>query len=178
MRRRTFVGGLGGAILLTPLAARAQRHSVIGFLHGGSHASSTAQLTAFRAALGQSGFNEGQTITIEYRWAEGNYDRLPSLAADLLKHTLDVMFTGGGPVVALAAKAATKTVPIVFVTGDDPVRYGLVESLARPGGNITGVVFFQVALGAKRLELLRELLPAAKAIGYLINPTNPELSRN
>jgi putative ABC transport system substrate-binding protein len=174
MRRRTFVGSLGGAVLLTPFVARAQRHAVIGFLHGGSSASSAAQTTAFRAALGLSGFTEGQTIIIEYRWAEGHYDRLPALAADLLKSPLDVVFTGGGPVVALAAKAATKIVPIVFVTGDDPVRYGLVESLARPGGNITGVVFFQVALGAKRLELLREMLPAAKAIGYLVNSTNPE----
>jgi len=176
MKRRTFVIALGGAALFKPLVARAQRNAVpvIGFLHAGSPASSTAQLTAFRAALMQSGFTEGHTVTIEYRWAEGRYDQLPSLAAELLKRPLEVLFTGGGPAVALAAKEATKTVPIVFVTGDDPVRYGLVESLARPGGNITGVVFFQVALGAKRLELLRELFPAAKAIGYLINPTNPE----
>ena len=147
---------------------------IVGLLHAGSLAASTNQIAAFQTGLKESGFVVGRNVEIEYRWAEGQYDRLPALAADLLRRSLRVLATAGGPGAALAAKAATSTVPIVFVSGDDPVRNGLVASLARPAGNITGAVFFQTALASKRLELLRELLPSAKVIAYLVNQANPE----
>ena len=176
MRRREFIKLLSSAAVVWPLPLSAQQEAmpVVGLLHAGSIAPSAAQTAAFRTGLGEAGFEVGHNVAIEYRWAEGQYDRLPALAADLLRSSLRVLATGGGPAAALAAKAATSTVPIIFVSGDDPVRNGLVASLARPGGNITGVVFFQTALAAKRLELLRELLPSAKIIAYLVNQSNPE----
>jgi len=176
MKRRDFITLIGGAAAARPLTARAQQQTipVVGYLHAGSPGSNANQTAAFRAGLKESGFVDGQNVTIESRWAEGVYDRVPALLANLLQRPLAVIATGGGPAVALAAKAATTTIPIVFVSGDDPVRYGLVASLAQPGGNITGAVFFNVALAAKRLELLHEMIPSAKVIAYLVNPNNPE----
>src|SRR5450432_3649294 len=176
MDRRTFIGNVAGGLLAAPLAARAQKPAmpVIGFLHPGSSEPNGEYLQAFRKGLGESGFAEGQNVLIEFRWAEGQYDRLPALAADLVRRQVAVIAAGGGPVAALAAKAATMTIPIVFVSGDDPVRHGLVASLSRPGGNITGAVFFSVGLVAKRLELLRELLPAIPLITLLSDSNSPE----
>lgn len=176
MKRRVFMAGMAGAAALAPFAGRAQDRTVpvVGFLHAGTLAASTEQLAAFRKGLSEIGFVEGRNIAIEFRWAEAQYDRLPGLAAELLQGPVTVLVTGGGPAAALAAKAATSVIPVVFISGDDPVRYGLVESLARPGGNVTGVVFFQVALAAKRLDVLRELLPTLKTVGYMVNPRNPE----
>ena len=176
MRRREFITLVGGVAAAWPLAARAQQSAmpVIGFFHAGSPGPSAEQSQAFRKGLGESGYTDGQNVLIEYRWAEGQYDRLPAMAADLVKRRVAVLAAGGGPVAAIAAKAATTTIPIVFVGGDDPVKYGLVASLNRPGGNLTGAVFFNVGLVAKRLELLRELLPAVTSITFLSDSNNPE----
>jgi len=172
MQRREFITLLGGAAVW-PVVAPAQQMPVIGFLGSRSPSESAYVVRAFRGGLAEAGFTEGQNCIIAFRWAEGRYDQLPALAAELLDMRAAVLFTAGGSPPALAAKAATATTPIVFSAVSDPVRLGLVPSLNRPGGNITGMAAFNVALGGKRLELLRELVPAARVIGYVVNPSSP-----
>jgi len=174
MRRREFVTLVGGAVVASPFAARAQQPSppIIGFLRSASNADAAHLVTGFRNGLKEAGFVEGQNVAVEYRSANDQLDRLPSLVADLISRQVAVIV--GNTNAALAAKAATTTVPIVFVSGSDPVRDGFVTSLNRPGGNVTGVTFLAGQLGAKRLELLRELVPKAKTIAMLANPNSPE----
>jgi len=175
MRRRKFLGVLCGAAAGWPLAARAQQAAtpVIGFLHAGSLDGFANHVFAFRRGLNEAGFVPGQNVTIEYRWAAGHYDRLPALAAELVSRQVTVLVAGGGLNSVHAAKAATTTIPVVFITGADPVLVGLVTSLNRPEGNITGVSFSGRASQPKRLELIRELLPTATSIAVLSNPRNP-----
>jgi len=166
---------LGGAMMVWPFAIRAQQKAmpVIGFLHSLSANRSTAVLTAFREGLREAGYVEGQNVGIEYRWAEGNYDRLPALAADLVGRNADVIMTGGGTPSAVAAKQASPTIPIVFTSVGDPVGLGLIASWARPGGNVTGISAIALELLPKRLELLSELVSQARMIALLVNPTFP-----
>jgi putative tryptophan/tyrosine transport system substrate-binding protein len=174
-RRRNFLTLLGGAAAAWPLAARAQQAAmpVIGLLNGGSPEALAFRKAEFLRGLKETGYVENQNVAIEDHFADFRDERLPELAADLVRHRVSVIFSFGGPAASIAAKAATATIPIVFATGGDPVALGLVASLNRPGGNVTGVSFLINALGAKRLELLRDLVPAASAIGFLVDPTNP-----
>jgi putative ABC transport system substrate-binding protein len=174
MRRREFISLLGGAAVTRPLAARAQQPviPVVGLLNSGTSTANARNVGALRRGLEQAGFTEGQNVALELRWAENQFDRLPTLAADLI-HRPAAVFVGN-TLAALKAKAATTSIPIVFTTGSDPVRDGLVASLNRPGGNVTGVVFITGTLGPKRLELLRQLMPTSAAIAMLVNPNTSE----
>jgi putative ABC transport system substrate-binding protein len=175
MRRRDFIALAGSASAAWPLTARAQqaRIPVIGFLNDQSPVEFAAYLAAFREGLNETGYVEHRNVDIEYRWAEGQVGRLPAFAADLVHRQVSVIVATGNVTTALAAKAATATIPIVFTTAGDPVEHGLVPSFNRPGGNVTGVNFLVSELGSKRLQLLHELVPAATAIGFLVNPTAP-----
>ena len=176
MRRREFIALLGGTAAAWPVAALAQQSTmpVIGFLSGRSPTDSVANVAAFNRGLNQTGYSDGQNVEIDFRWALGHYDQLPALAADLIRRRVTVIVaTGGGVTSAQAAKSATTTVPIVFVAGTDPVAFGLVGSLNKPGGNLTGISFLEGALMAKNLELLHELVPKASTFGMLVNPTFP-----
>jgi putative tryptophan/tyrosine transport system substrate-binding protein len=176
--RRQFISALGGAAFAWPLTASAQQPAlpIVGFLGSASADEYAMRLRAFREGLKEGGYIEGQNVVIEYRWAQGQNSRLPALAAELVhRHVAEIIAAGGTPS-AVAAKAATTSIPVVFAVAVDPVNVGLVASLNRPGGNMTGVTNLNVEIGPKRLELLRELLPRATIVGVLVNPTSPSLS--
>src|SRR6516225_819572 len=174
MRRREFIRLFSTSIVAWPLTARAQQAAMpmIGSLNSGSAEAFKFLVAAFRQGLSESGYVEGQNLAIEYRWADGDYEKLPRLAADLVGRRVSVILANGPPAV-VAAKVATATIPIVFTSGGNPVELGLVSSLNQPSGNVTGVSFLNNELGAKRLELLRELVPTAASVGFLANPTRP-----
>jgi putative ABC transport system substrate-binding protein len=177
MRRREFITLLAGSAASMPLAARAQQPAampVVGFLDGGSPRERTQQVAAFRKGLAEGGYQEGQNVAFEFRWAEGQYSRFAELAADLVRRRVSVIAIPGSGVGALAAKTATATIPIVFGSGGNPVTEGLVASLNQPGGNLTGVNFFTAELVAKRMQLLRKVVPSASRIAVLVNPTDAE----
>jgi putative tryptophan/tyrosine transport system substrate-binding protein len=178
--RRDFIALIGGAAAAWPLAGRAQQQAmpVIGVLHGVSAAQWADRMAGFHRGLGEAGFAEGRNVAIEYRWAEGQFDRLPAMTADLVSRKVAVISAGAPDVAIRAAMAATKTIPIVFVTASDPVGAGFVTSLGRPGGNVTGITLIGVELVAKRMELLREVLPGATRIALLVNPNNPGLMQD
>ncbi len=176
--RRKFVAVLGSTALAWPLAAHAQQPNppVVGFVNGGSADVFAREVAAFRKGLNETGYVEGQNVTVEYHWLEGHYDRLPALMADLVRRQVAVIATCAFQLAALAAKAATATIPIVFGVAEDPVRLGLVASLARPGGNATGINFFNTEVAAKRLLLLHDLVPKAVRIAVLVNPANAPIA--
>ena len=178
MKRRAFLSGLGGAAVAMPLAARAQQAlPVIGFLHSADAQSFAAQLKAFQQGLKEGGFEERRNLTVDYRWAEGHNERLPALAADLARLNVAVIVSVGGNASNLAAKRATDAIPIVFNSGSDPIKLGMVNSLSRPGGNITGVTFFASDLVAKQVDMLHQLVPRASSVAVLVNPNGPESLR-
>ena len=174
MRRRDFIKVVGSLAAAWPLAARAQQPAmpVIGFLSSRSPGESASVVAAFRQGLRETGFIEGQNLGIAFRWAEGHYDRLPALASELVSLPVTLLFAAGGTPSAFAAKGATSTIPVVFSAVSDPVEIGLVPSLNQPGGNLTGMGIFNASLGTKRLELMKELMPNAGVIGYLLNPAS------
>jgi putative ABC transport system substrate-binding protein len=175
MRRREFIGFIGGVAATWPFTARAQQPAmpIVGFLNGGTPGAWASFVTGFRRGLTEAGFVEGRNVAIEFRWAEGLIDRVPGFIADLTQRQVAVVFVGGSDAVVLAAKTAISTIPIVFATGGDPVDYGLVASMNRPGGNATGVTVITAALWPKRLELLRELVSSPGLFGVLVNPSHP-----
>ena len=177
MRRREFLGVLGGASAAWPLMAAAQQSAIstIGFLSSRSPGESAGVVAAFREGLLEAGFVEGRNLAIAFRWAEGHYDRLPAMAAELVNLRVSVLYSAGGPPAAFAAKAATSSIPIVFSAVSDPVQAGLVASLNRPGGNVTGMSLFASDLWAKSVELLKEFVPSSKTVAYLVNPSSPTL---
>jgi putative tryptophan/tyrosine transport system substrate-binding protein len=177
MRRRDFIAVVGGAVVAAPFTVRAQTTPTIGFLHSADAQSFSGPLEAFRRGLSEGGFTEGRNVTVEYRWAEGRVERLPELAADLARRRVIAIVATGGNASNLAAKKATTTIPVVFASGSDPVRLGLVTSLSRPEANVTGVTFFVSDLVAKALDLLHQLIPAAKSVTVLVNPRSPEGAR-
>jgi putative ABC transport system substrate-binding protein len=178
MRRRELMLLLAGTMTAARgLRAQQKAMPLIGYLNGTSPGPAAPFVAAFRQGLSETGYVEGQSVAIDYRWAEGDYDRPPAMAADLVGRKVDLIAASGGPASALAAKSATSIIPIVFVSGDDAVAAGLVASLARPGGNLTGVSFIDVELMPKRLDLLSELVPQAGVIALLVNPTNPNAER-
>ena len=173
--RRDFIATLGSAVAARPITARAQQPAtpVIGFLGSRSPEDSAALVAGFHAGLGETGFVENRNVTIEFRWAEGHYDRLPGLSADLVSRQVAVIAAPGGIAAGLAAKAATAKIPIIFLTGADPVQFRLVSSLSRPDGNVTGVAILTNTLAPKQLELLHEVVPTSRVVAFLVNPKNP-----